>query len=92
MLVKTPQLLTPRANERPSSTSGWTDAEVISAGGGDFQSTRGNLQQRLIHCFICSNLVSRSPLCFLYCFVSIPVPIVTCLHGNSCVILAEAMI
>lgn len=61
-------------------------------GGGDFQSTRGNLQQRLIHCFICSNLVSRSPLCFLYCFVSIPVPIVTCLHGNSCVILAEAMI
>lgn len=63
-----------------------------SHGGGGFQSTRGNLQQRLIHCFICSNLVSRSPLCFLYCSVSIPVPIVTCLHGNSCVILAEAMI
>lgn len=32
------------------------------------------------------------PLCFLYCSVSIPVPIVTRLHGNSCVTLAEAMI
>lgn len=55
-----------------------------------FQSTRGNLQQRLIHCFICSNLVSRSPCAFFTAFI--PVPIVTCLHGNSCVILAEAMI
>lgn len=91
MLVKTPQLLAPRANERPSSTSGWTDAEVISwEWGGDFQSTRGNLQQRLIHCFICSNLVSRSRCAFFTAFI--PVPIVTCLHGNSCVILAEAMI
>ena len=55
-----------------------------------------NLQQRLMHCFICSNLDSRSRLLFsfffffFYGFASIPVPIVTCLHGNSCVIVAEA--
>lgn len=32
------------------------------------------------------------PVCLLYGFASIPVPIVTCLHGNSCVILAGLMI
>lgn len=91
MLVKTPQLLAPRANERPSSTSGWTDAEVISRGERLPEHKRKPPAEinTLLYMFQSSFQI---PLCFLYCSVSIPVPIVTRLHGNSCVILAEAMI
>lgn len=56
----------------------------------DFQDTKGKPPAEINALLYMFQSRFQIPFSFFYGFASIPVPIVTCLHGNSCVILAEA--